>query len=1479
MFAFAEKVKHARIFIVTYPSLTIVTQLKDTDINRYKGLCMMEGELVAGFSGYPNYMVTVWSWRTCQRLLALPTGVIRRQQIYMASRSHMLVCQCYGEGLIVWEVAPCFRRCFMMRRAKEEVTGWGLAEPKLIGVCWTNEGLLYAIDATARLYGVTTDGIIMIPTVEWNEDLKGENTPCVCAFGTGILIYGPDQHFRWVKKNEQQKWRVVWKQEVERDDQVVRLVGNATAEVAVGWTRGGRVLRLAPPAPDSDRADVRLVAYKQRNIIKMKLIAPDFKHVATMSDQNDMCIYEVISAKMVLRRILDGKDMSFQASPVEPVLAVVGSVDVNYGLAMLRWDAHEPQLTRAFSTSLTHQQVSRVAFSPSGRELAAVAMAAGHIFIYKVAKDYKLTLVRYSEVGRGLADCFLMKVGEAMRCFGLVHFSDKHLIGERIICINAVSGKDNKFAGKMAGPYARLLPLSIKDSMLAIPYLSRNYHILKLTGDKGVTVSVRMGPIIDSGHDLKQFSGVRGELGLMTYGADGAVVLRQPDAPPTYDFKYVASHRYEPGIKYVVLENTNKYFVHLGKNRTLAVTYCYTKSDAVREELHDEVRHEATPPAALDDATVVIEVFNANENNYLDLQEEKKVREEALDYRKQREEVVHLFEQLKAQLVGLLEENIAERPLHQLSLSEFNLHLENKKERLKQAEKEREEIRLKTEAKIKAQDKVTAWIKKKCWDTMQNPRVKIFAIFSHYQVENYPVLPTQRDLWPELQQKAALRGLEMENDDDVFRPWDETFGKARSGPAKNMPRDSLGSIDVVPTERRASESVMQQHDAGEEAPEGEPYVLSGSSAHKYITVPPYMIPQTLAFSFLQMNFLYDIIKLIVQQMRLWFNKQFDELMAMKKREVGLVAERNSRLRFIIEELNKLSDLRGSFHHLLIQIKDPEWRQEEQPIKLIKVDPEECTIPPYISPSQIVIVPPDPGPKDDFRERALNEMMDGVLEKLWHEEIKKPIPKPQCMLDKEPENWNEDDLRLVFDYEAKVKFRNEERDKYRKMLHAEYAKLSQVLNEGIVKFNMKVKDTWLKKLKVDSVIGQENLNLMRLRRANLDRLESAEKLEDLRALIVRYEGEVEVLQKELAQILEQSGECQSAYDALAHKDRHLDRAFKNNFADFSPIIVDQCYKFFNVEQLDQLSNMPAVLDEGLWTTMCRLRRVKMENEIRMRAVILETAYVDSATNTWNRAVSARRTFLSQSSARMMLHRDKEHAAAVNRQLQLVLPAGQVEIITSGHMEDFEDAALIPREDVEVINRLILKVGALKLRMMRRQMEFRKGILAKEWEHAQMKMKLRHMQQELYTYTRLRIPKELQWFLKKKELGYTDEHDYTRLEKEMAANKMSIERVLQDSAARCEETQMRINKIEALSARLEKLIDVLHLKVSEKRLHEDALEPIRIRRIFKRRMETLVARSHLIRDVQANHTRIVLLQTELELLRLKTFPTLAPFRTFC
>lgn len=65
----------------------------------------------------------------------------------------------------------------------------------------------------------------------------------------------------------------------------------------------------------------------------------------------------------------------------------------------------------------------------------------------------------------------------------------------------------------------------------------------------------------------------------------------------------------------------------------------------------------------------------------------------------------------------------------------------------------------------------------------------------------------------------------------------------------------------------------------------------------------------------------------------------------------------------------------------------------------------------------------------------------------------------------------------------------------------------------------------------------------------------------RSQIILYEKEVDDLSEEL-ELIEAEGEvCQSIYDALALKDKNMDRSFRNHFADLSPIIVDQCYKFF------------------------------------------------------------------------------------------------------------------------------------------------------------------------------------------------------------------------------------------------------------------------------------------------------------------------------
>lgn len=84
-------------------------------------------------------------------------------------------------------------------------------------------------------------------------------------------------------------------------------------------------------------------------------------------------------------KLAKGYDVSFVASPVEPVLAVFGEVNGNYGVVLRLFTPDPPKLERQDRMSLTHQIVSLVNFAPDGRYLVAAAMSAGHIFIFKVS--------------------------------------------------------------------------------------------------------------------------------------------------------------------------------------------------------------------------------------------------------------------------------------------------------------------------------------------------------------------------------------------------------------------------------------------------------------------------------------------------------------------------------------------------------------------------------------------------------------------------------------------------------------------------------------------------------------------------------------------------------------------------------------------------------------------------------------------------------------------------------------------------------------------------------------------------------------------------------------------------------------------------------------------------------------------------------------------------------------------------------------
>lgn len=120
--------------------------------------------------------------------------------------------------------------------------------------------------------------------------------------------------------------------------------------------------------------------------------------------------------------------------------------------------------------------------------------------------------------------------------------------------------------------------------------------------------------------------------------------------------------------------------------------------------------------------------------------------------------------------------------------------------------------------------------------------------------------------------------------------------------------------------------------------------------------------------------------------------------------------------------------------------------------------------PYVSPSQQELLDKQAAEEerikllllaDDFRERALTAMMDGVLEVRWEDIIKIDVPKPACMLEKKPEDYTSEDISAVKQYEKDVQFLVEERERYNRMLEAEYGRVMELLNDGIDKFNEKL----------------------------------------------------------------------------------------------------------------------------------------------------------------------------------------------------------------------------------------------------------------------------------------------------------------------------------------------------------------------------------------------------------------------------------------
>lgn len=161
---------------------------------------------------------------------------------------------------------------------------------------------------------------------------------------------------------------------------------------------------------------------------------------------------------------------------------------------------------------------------------------------------------------------------------------------------------------------------------------------------------------------------------------------------------------------------------------------------------------------------------------------------------------------------------------------------------------------------------------------------------------------------------------------------------------------------------------------------------------------------------------------MVNKLKHSFNKLFDDMFTEKQRQLNILKGYNDRLReiemeFILacKSILKLRKFKiifkiniGHYFFFLVQPTDLspvdyDWNQNEKTEQLIRVEDHEVQLFNTLNNDMLNKMALDKEQNaqltdlEKFRRQALINMMDGVLEKRWEDELKKDVPKPQCMV--------------------------------------------------------------------------------------------------------------------------------------------------------------------------------------------------------------------------------------------------------------------------------------------------------------------------------------------------------------------------------------------------------------------------------------------------------------------------------------------------
>lgn len=656
-----------------------------------------------------------------------------------------------------------------------------------------------------------------------------------------------------------------------------------------------------------------------------------------------------------------------------------------------------------------------------------------------------------------------------------------------------------------------------------------------------------------------------------------------------------------------------------------------------------------------------------------------------------------------------------------------------------------------------------------------------------------------------------------------------------------------------------------------------------------------------------------------QDSKIRFNELFEGTRSAKRSETSMAIERAERTRRYVDELKQTfcvdasSDLLDVSHWRRIKMSDD--RDDFVPVHGDSIlrdlaEEEDSPVGKEVQREDV-----------DFRREALDRMMDGVLEVRLEDNAKKIVSKPECLDRKSPFDYTKEDIAAIESYERKIQEREAHRLEYRSMLETEIKRVKDDLSSAAKKFDDQLTELAAEKIRVERSVLLDRLSKVQ---TILGHRSIARRRREIRRVIelhlIPATKQARILAEECELFEAGVAELRNRYENLRKRDKLLEEKFRVEFeAELKQPMVEHLFRHYRrrprtagpvcgtslaflselaervvvdadldseilprewqdylrgLKSLDTMpDSLPRKIESSHWHSACRLRRVKMEAEIKVRICAIELGEAEQSIAFYRKASLAARTTVNRHKETVQRLEKSLHDLTDDQEVTLVLKTGQLQSQPRGDSSsEWQDAVLIPRCELDRVHEAIVKAGEQKLTALQRAGNLQRTVSLEEWRHTLAKKTMEDLQEHLKELSTVKVGRLVLECAARYPKGAIPKEETETLERNFRVRRTRLEEALEEERARSQRIARETREWRGRNGKL-------NGKIERSRTERDELlaamrGPLRSKATaFQRnKMRSIRRAVRLARTVRANFEELVVLRSRVEISKLRTYPTL-------